>query len=265
MKPKKSLNNNFAYMLKKYKYNLHPGDIVAGTIIYKEYNGFLVNIGDNITGYLPQEEIGLTNIIINNYTKLNSLINITREFFLVTHNPHLKQSILSIKRLEYIRGWKRIKQYQNENIIFNLKIKHFNKGGIITYLDNIHGFIPKSHIYLKNNKIKFEKQNIKCKLITANEQNNRLILSNKSALLYLSKHKFRLGELIYGKVKQIKPYGLFIEIYGIIALLHISEITDKYINNIYNFFHIEKIIKVKIIHIDMKQGRLSVSRRYNIK
>nr|QCI05744.1 ribosomal protein S1 [Cryptopleura ramosa] len=249
-------------MLKKYNYNLHQGDIVAGTIIYQEFNGFLVNIGDNMAGYLPQEEIGLKDIINN--TKLNYFINTTREFFLVTHKPKLKQSILSIKRLEYIRGWKRIKQYQNENIIFNLKVKYINKGGIITYLDNIQGFIPKSQIYLSNHQIKFDEQYIKCKLITANEQKNQLILSNKSALLYLSKHKFRLGELIYGQVKKIKPYGLFIEIYGIIALLHISEITYKYINNIYHFFHIGKLIKVKIIHIDMKQGRLSVSRRYNI-
>lgn len=260
---KKKFTNNFAYILKKYNYNLHPGDIVAGTILYKEYNGFIVNIGDNTAGYLPQEEIGSQNI--NNYTQLDLLINITREFLLVTHNPQLQQCILSIKRLEYIRGWKRIKQYQDENIVFNLQIKHFNKGGIITYLDNIHGFIPKSYIYLNKKNTTFEKKNIKCKLITANEQKNKLILSNKSALLYLSKHKFRLGELIYGRVKIIKPYGLFIEIYQMTALLHISEIAYQYINNIYHFFHIGKIIKVKIIHINMKQGRLSVSRRYNIK
>lgn len=263
MKTNKNLINKFANILKKYDYNLHPGDIVAGTIIHKEYNGYLVNIGDNIAGYLPQEEIILEKNIKKNNSMLYFLINTTREFLLIKYNINSKQLILSIKRLDYIRAWKRIRQYKNENIIFDTTIKYRNKGGFITSLDGLNSFIPQSQIYLNNKIFKLPKQNIKSKLIQLNEQKNQIILSNKSALLYLSKHKFRLGELIYGKIKKITPYGIFIEIYEIIALLHISQITSQYIYNIYNVFYIGNIIKIKIIHIDMKQGRLSVSRRYS--
>nr|QCI06076.1 ribosomal protein S1 [Delesseria sanguinea] len=256
--------NKFSDILQKYKYNLHSGDIVAGTIIYKESKGFLVNIGDNTAGYLPKEEINIKSF--SNKHILNLFVNITRDFFLVKHNPYLKQYILSIKRLEYIKSWKRIKQLQQENIIFTLKIKYFNKGGLITYLEGIQGFIPKSHISLKNNlKTNISYKNyIKCKLLIANEQKNQLILSNKSALLKLSQHKFRIGELVYGLIVKIKKYGLFIEIYGMIALLHISEVGSTYIENLNEVFYIGNLIKIKIIHIDIKQGRLSVSKR-NIK
>nr|QCI06565.1 ribosomal protein S1 [Erythroglossum lusitanicum] len=263
MKINKNLIKKFANILKKYNYNLHTGDIVAGTIIHKEYNGYLVNIGDNISGYLPKEEIILEKNIKKNNNMLYLLINNTREFLLIKYNIQSKQLILSIKRLDYIRTWKRIRQYKNENIIVNTTIKYKNKGGFITSLDGLNSFIPQSHIYLDNKRLKLPKKNIKCKLIQLNEQKNQIILSNKSALLYLSKHKFRLGELIYGKIKKITPYGIFIEIYKIIALLHISQIKSEYIYNIYNVFYIGNIIKIKIIHIDMKQGRLSVSRRYN--
>nr|YP_009392776.1 ribosomal protein S1 [Bostrychia tenella]ARW61338.1 ribosomal protein S1 [Bostrychia tenella] len=257
--------DNFAQILKKYNYNLHAGDIVAGTVIHQENSGFLVNIGNKTAGYLPKEEISLVN---SNRNKQNSnLVNTTREFFLIEQNNKLKQSILSIKKLEYIRGWKRIKQFYLEDIIFNLNIKYVNKGGIITYLEGIQSFIPKSKIYSKNeNQAKYKTKNdsIKCKLLVANEQRNQLILSNKSAILCLSLHKFKLGELLYGKITCIKPYGLFINIHEITALLHISEIGSKYVKNINIFFKLGKIIKVKIIHIDTKQGRLSVSKR-NIK
>nr|YP_009397939.1 ribosomal protein S1 [Sonderella linearis]ARW67125.1 ribosomal protein S1 [Sonderella linearis] len=257
--------NKFANILNKYNYKLHAGDIVAGTIIHKEYSGFLVNIGNNIASYLPQEEIGL----LFNYKNhdYSYLINTTREFFLITKNTESKQSILSIKRLEYIRGWKRIKQLITEDIIFNLKINSVNKGGIITYLEGIQGFIPKSHIHLKiykKQKLYKKKYNIKCRLLVINDIKNQLIFSNKSAILLLSIHKFKLGGLLYGKITSIKKYGLFIKIYNIIALLHISEIGCTYINNINSYFSIGKLIKVKIIHINLKQGRLSVSRR-NIK
>nr|YP_009399197.1 ribosomal protein S1 [Taenioma perpusillum]ARW68594.1 ribosomal protein S1 [Taenioma perpusillum] len=240
----------FTNILEKYRYNLQTGNIVAGTIIYKESNGFLVIIGDQLSGYLPEEEISID--ILNN---VNTLINITRDFFLIKYNTYLKQYILSIKRLEYIRSWTRIRQIKDENIIFKLKIKYTNKGGFLTYLENIQAFIPKSHMSIGK---KYE-QYILCKLLTINENKNQLVLSNKSAILEISPHKFRIGEIIYGYVIQIKSYGLFIKIYDLIALLHISNITSKYINNIYHFFYTGELIKIKIIYIDNKQGRLSVS------
>nr|YP_009332842.1 30S ribosomal protein S1 [Membranoptera tenuis]AKL79098.1 30S ribosomal protein S1 [Membranoptera tenuis] len=253
--------NKFADILEKYKYNLHSGDIVAGTIMYKESKGFLVNIGDSTAGYLPKEEINIQPF--SNQKTLNLFINITRDFFLIKKNPYIKQYIISIKRLEYIKSWKRIKQLQLENIIFTVKIKQINKGGLITYLEGIQGFIPKSHISLYNNlRTNLLHNNyIKCKLLITNEQKNQLILSNKSALLKLSVHKFRIGELIYGLIIKIKQYGLFIEIYGMIALLHISEVGSTYIDSLNKVFYIGNLIKIKVIHIDIKQGRLSVSKR----
>lgn len=251
--------NKFKHLLKQYKYDLQSGDIVAGTIIYTEYKGFLVIIGDNISGYLPEEEIDIEfNQNNNNY---QFILNTTREFFLIKYNTNIKQYILSIKRLSYIRGWNRIKQLQLENIIFHLPINYINKGGLITYLEGIQAFIPKSHIVL-NNKQTFDNQKIKCKMLITDEKKNQLILSNKSALLYLSFHKFKIGELIYGIITRIQKYGLFIKIYHTIALLHISEIGSTYIKDINIMFTIGQLIKVKIIYIDVKQGRISVSKRY---
>nr|YP_010171053.1 ribosomal protein S1 [Chondria tumulosa]QSD57194.1 ribosomal protein S1 [Chondria tumulosa] len=256
--------NKFAKILHKYKYNLNNGDILAGTIIYKEHSGFLVNIGTKIAGYLPQEEItikSITNFSLSNYL---FLLNTTREFFLITKHSNDKQPILSIKRLDYIRAWKRIKQLYLEDILLYLKVNYLNKGGLTIYLEGLQGFIPKSHIESKNlylaQKV-ITNTYIYCKLLTFNDQKNQLILSNKSAIFSLSKHKFKLGELVYGKIILIKTYGVFLKIYNIKALLHVSEIGFTYIKNINIFFSIGKLIKVKIIHINIKQGKLSVSKR----
>nr|YP_009395267.1 ribosomal protein S1 [Bryothamnion seaforthii]ARW64035.1 ribosomal protein S1 [Bryothamnion seaforthii] len=255
--------NKFAKILKRYKYNLNTGDIVAGTILHEEHSGFLVNIGTQTAGYLPKEELEIASKSIFNNNL--SLINATREFFLLTTHIDNKQCILSIKRLEYMRAWKRIKQIYLEDVLFTLNIKYVNKGGCITYLEGIQGFIPRSHINLTRRKeIKktlIYNKTIECKLLTASEQKNQLILSNISALLNLCIHKFKLGELVYGQIILIKSYGLFIDVYGIKALLHISEIGSKYIKNIDFFFYIGKMIKVKIIYINSKHGKISVSRR----
>nr|YP_009395680.1 ribosomal protein S1 [Vertebrata isogona]ARW64526.1 ribosomal protein S1 [Vertebrata isogona] len=259
---KKKRNNNFAAILKRYKYKIHDGDIVAGTIIHQEKTGFLVEIGTNKSGYLPKEEVDIRINKKNHYSLL--LINTTRDFFIMTKNSCNGQYILSIKRLDYIRAWKRIKQLYLEDVIFNLKIHYINKGGIIAYLEGIQGFIPKSHIFTRNktndNQITKDKI-IKCKLLSLNENKNQLILSNKSAKLITLKHKFKLGELIYGKVVIQKEYGIFLNIYDIKALLHISEITTGIQSENKNLVEIGQFIKVKIIYLNIEQGLVSVSIR----
>nr|ARW69417.1 ribosomal protein S1 [Polysiphonia sp.] len=247
--------NQFAEILKKYQYQLHSGDIVAGTIIYNEKIGFLVDIGTDKSGYLPQEEVTLNNK--NKNPRYLKLINMTRDFFIITENKKINQYILSIKRLEYIRAWKRIKQMYSESIVLEVQIKHINKGGIITYIEGIQAFIPKSHI---NNKL-INNECILCKLLTINENKNQIILSHKSANLILSKHKFKIGELVYGKVTTLKPYGLFINLYNIKALLHTSEMCNIQINSYKTRVKNQKVIKVQIIHLDTENGKISLSIR----
>nr|YP_010951628.1 30S ribosomal protein S1 [Laurencia catarinensis]WMP12567.1 30S ribosomal protein S1 [Laurencia catarinensis] len=259
MKKKDNKNHSFANILQKYRYNINSGDVIAGTIIHKESFGFLVNIGTQIAGYLPQEEIKIK-FNTNDNDNYLFLINTTRDFFLMAKNTSSKQPILSIKRLEYIRAWKRIKQMYIEDIMVNLKIEYSNKGGIITYLENIQGFIPRSQIEIKIEKFTKTKY-INCKILSINEQRNQLILSNKSAVFLLCKHKFKLGELSYGQIIVIKRYGLFLNIYGIKALLHKSEIKLSQTKHIESIFRIGEIVKVKIIHINNKRGQLSVSQR----
>nr|YP_009296304.1 ribosomal protein S1 [Sebdenia flabellata]AOM65239.1 ribosomal protein S1 [Sebdenia flabellata] len=256
---------DFGSMLAKYKYNLHPGDIVAGTIFNQEAKGFLVDIGADIAGYLPEEETSLILNKKNNYKTINP-INETREFFILAKNKKSQQLLLSIKRLEYIRAWKRIKQLEKEDLIINAPIISINRGGILISLEGLMGFIPNSHVVkIKENENMLSiNKKIKCQLLLANEKKNQLILSHKRALLYIFADKLKIGEIVDGTIIQIKNYGLFIRIYGILALLHISEIGDKHIDNINQIFQIGQTIKVKIIHIDMKQGRLSLSRRYLI-
>jgi len=60
-----------------------------------------------------------------------------------------------------------------------------------------------------------------------------------------------LGEIVEGKVLQIKNYGAFIELSDkTTAMVHISEISDSFVKDIANFIKIGDIVKVKIISIN---------------
>lgn len=252
-------NNNFASMLNQYSYNINTGDIVAGTIFNREKYGFIVDIGEQIAGYMPIEE---TSILTPKQRTIDKyLTNQTREFFILAYNRQSKNLILSIKRLEYIRAWKRIKQIEAEDTVIDVTVEGFNKGGIITLVEGLQGFIPNSHLIHNFSKSSINNTYIKCKLLLADEKKNKIVLSNKKAILEISNNQFKIGDIVIGEIMNIQSYGIFIQIHGVPALLHISEIGYKNILNINTIFNIGDNIKVKILHIDYEQGRLSVSRK----
>jgi polyribonucleotide nucleotidyltransferase len=71
-----------------------------------------------------------------------------------------------------------------------------------------------------------------------------------------------IGEVYEGKVKSIVEFGAFIEILpGKDGLLHISEIDWKRISKMDGVFKEGDIVKVKLIDVDKKTGKLRLSRK----
>lgn len=71
-----------------------------------------------------------------------------------------------------------------------------------------------------------------------------------------------VGEEYEGKVKAIAPYGAFVEIIpGKDGLLHISEIDWKRVENVADVMKEGDIVKVKLIDIDAKTGKMKLSRK----
>jgi polyribonucleotide nucleotidyltransferase len=74
--------------------------------------------------------------------------------------------------------------------------------------------------------------------------------------------KPEIGEVYDGIVKAIQPYGAFVEIMpGKDGLLHISEIKHEKIENLEGILEIGEEVKVKLIDIDKKTGKLRLSRK----
>ncbi len=71
---------------------------------------------------------------------------------------------------------------------------------------------------------------------------------------------YQVGQLIVGKVYNVKPYALFMSFEGgATGLLHISEISDSFVRDIEKYGSIGDEIKVKVLSIDKDNGFLRVS------
>ena len=70
------------------------------------------------------------------------------------------------------------------------------------------------------------------------------------------------GEIMNGTVKNIKPFGAFVEVdNGVVGLLHIEDISVSRIKSPEERFEIGQNIKVMIKSIDKEQNRIELTHK----
>ncbi|MFB2876279.1 30S ribosomal protein S1 [Floridanema aerugineum] len=248
--------DDFAALLDKYDYHFNPGDIVAGTVFSIEPRGALIDIGAKTAAYIPIQEMSINRVDAPEEV-LQS--NETREFFILTDENEDGQLTLSIRRIEYMRAWERVRQLQAEDATVRSQVFATNRGGALVRIEGLRGFIPGSHISTRKPKEDLVGEELPLKFLEVDEDRNRLVLSHRRALVERKMNRLEVGEVVIGSVRGIKPYGAFIDIGGVSGLLHISEISHEHIDTPHSVFNVNDEIKVMIIDLDAERGRISLS------
>jgi small subunit ribosomal protein S1 len=249
-------HDDFAALLDKYDYHFSPGDIVAGTVFSMEPRGALIDIGAKTAAYIPVQEMSI-NRVDDPEEVLQA--NETREFFILTDENEDGQLTLSIRRIEYMRAWERVRQLQTEDATVRSSVFATNRGGALVRIEGLRGFIPGSHISTREAKEELVGQDLALKFLEVDEDRNRLVLSHRRALVERKMNGLEVGQVVIGSVRGIKPYGAFIDIGGVSGLLHISEISHDHIDTPHSVFNVNDELKVMIIDLDAERGRISLS------
>ncbi|MBY7143958.1 general stress protein 13 [Virgibacillus sp. NKC19-3] len=75
-------------------------------------------------------------------------------------------------------------------------------------------------------------------------------------------NKFEVGQIVEGRVTGIQPYGAFValdeEVQG---LVHISEVTHGFVNDINDYLTVGDDVHVKILNVDEANNKFSLSIR----
>ena len=70
-----------------------------------------------------------------------------------------------------------------------------------------------------------------------------------------------IGDVYQAVVKTVMPYGVFVDFFGKSGLLHVSEISHSRIDRVEEHFKEGDEVKVKLIGVDKKTGKLRLSRK----
>lgn len=104
---------------------------------------------------------------------------------------------------------------------------------------------------------------INVKILALNEEKGKISLGLKQTQpepWSLVGSKYVVGQVIEGKVVQIKEYGAFVELEaGLDGLVHISEIANKRVDAVSDELQVGQTIKAKIMDIDTDRHRISLS------
>ncbi len=106
-------------------------------------------------------------------------------------------------------------------------------------------------------------EKINVKILSMNAEKGKISLGLKQNVpepWSVIDEKYEVGQVITGKVVQIKDYGAFVELEpGLDGLVHISEVAYKRVTNIADEISVGQQVSAKILEIDKERKRISLS------
>lgn len=144
----------------------------------------------------------------------------------------------------------------------------YGKGGVFIDFMGIRGVIPKIQIttdFLENPS-RLQGQRIKVKVLEVDEAKNRLVVSQKAAVLQISQKeirerfaKIKLNKAYSTKVLGVSEFGIFCEVQGVEGLVHISEISWEKVTNASIYVKQGETIQTMVVEKNEEDLKLNLS------
>jgi small subunit ribosomal protein S1 len=254
--PKTFSSDDFAKALQAQSFQFVEGQIVNGRVAEHDTRGAYIDIGGKSPGFLPLDEAVLGGASLEEVLPIDT----KRDFVIIREADADGSVTLSIKSFLMKQAWQNLRQFQSKNQSFNCKILDSNTGGLVVSAQGWRGFIPKSHLNAQVADIEqIRGTTLPVVVLELDEERSKIVLSNRLAVKSSAFSQLQKGQLVSGTVSSARPFGLFIDLGGMSGLLHVKEISQKYIGNVESVFAIGEQIKAVVLDIDESRQRIALS------
>ena len=250
--------DDFAKALEQHNYEFQKGQVVRGKVFEYDSNGAYVDIGGKSSAFLPIEEAALRTV-----TDLSEVVPLEeeRDFLIIREQDADGQVTLSLRQLQIQQAWEDLIELQETGKVLQVRVSGANKGGVTVDVQGMRGFIPRSHLVERDNIESLIGQSLSVNFLEVDREREKLVLSQRMATQSNAFKDLQIGQLVEGKVSSIKPFGVFVDLEGVSGLLHIKQVSQKYIDNLGKLFAPGQPLKALVVDLDEGRGRISLSTR----
>ncbi|VAX36120.1 SSU ribosomal protein S1p [hydrothermal vent metagenome] len=243
---------------------INEGDVVDGRVVKQVKGGFIIDV-EGIEAFLPMS------LSVFKGTSSNEIMTQKYSFRVAKLNKARRSLILSRREVvqkerEHAREqlWKELEKGQ----IRSGTVKGITDFGAFIDLGGVDGLLHITDMSWTRinhpSEVVSPGQKIEVQILDFDQKGSKVslglkqITSNPWEGIY---DKYPAGSTTTGKVVNVMPYGVFVEIEkGIEGLLHSSEITwQKKMVNPQEMFSVGDDIEVQIINVDKDSKRISLS------
>jgi len=242
---------------------LKENEIIKATVSEITKNFIIVDCKAKMEGMIPIEEF--QNDKEFEQLKVGSQI----EVYLERIESFKGEIIISREKARKMKTWKKMEKVFETQEEMTGYITGKVKGGFITNVEGLPCFMPSSQIDVRPLKRVDHLMNTPVKVIATRIDKNRgNVCVSRRAVLEKSKNaevtealkNIKEGDIVDDAiVKATTDWGIFLEINGIDALLHVSDLSHGRVKKPADLVTIGQKLKVKITKIDEKTNRVSAS------
>jgi len=242
---------------------LKEGEIIKATVTEITKNFIVVDCKAKMEGMIPIEEF-------KNDDELSKLeVGSKIEVFLERVESFKGEIVISREKARRMNAWNRMEKVFETGEEITAYITGRVKGGFIATCDGLPTFMPASQIDVRPLKRFDHLMNVPLKVIATRIDKVRgNVCTSRRAVLEKSKDieakealkNLKEGDIIENaKVKATTDWGIFLDINGIDALLHVSDLSHGRVKKPSDLVTIGQTMKVKISKIDKETNRVSAS------
>ncbi len=242
---------------------LKENEIIKATVTEITKNFIVVDCKAKMEGMIPIEEF-------KNDDELGKLkVGSKIDVYLERIESFKGEIIISRDKAKKMKAWKKMEKVFETQEEMTGYITGKVKGGFIANVEGLPCFMPSSQIDVRPLKKVDHLMNTPIKVVATRIDKNRgnvcvsrraVLEKSKNAEISKALENIKEGDIVENAtVKATTDWGIFLEINGIDALLHVSDLSHGRVKKPSDMVSIGQKLKVKITKIDEKTNRVSAS------
>ena len=241
------------------------GEITTGTVEEIGKKFVFIDLGLKSSGAIPIEEFKLTKEM--DKIEIGSKVDVLLEKI----ENRDGEVVISREKARRAKSWKKMeKAFENKEEVKGIIISKC-KGGFAVNVDSCLCFLPGSQVDIRPLKnfdhLMKVPQTFEC--VKMDKKRGNIVLSRRAIMEKIRDKgrnelisKLKEGDVVQGIVKNLTDWGVFVNLNGLDALLHITDISWSRINKPSELLSIGQSIKVKITKIETEKKKISVSMKH---